>query len=210
MTTIGHHTPRTPTEKAVPFGMDVDSIRRSFIRNLFCHRAKFLEVALPNDNYLALAYTVRDRLLQRWINSARTYFERASRTVAYLSAEFLIGPQLGKNLVNLGILDATGRHWTSSAFPSTLCWNRRRSRAWATGVSAAWRPATWIRWLRSRSRPSATGSVTSSASSTRRSTTAGKSRFSTAGCVWAIRGRSPIPRSPSWSRWAAVPRGTRT
>ena len=87
--------------------MDVESIRRNFIRNLFCHRAKFPEVALPNDNYLALAYTVRDRIMQKWICSARTYFEKASRTVAYLSAEFLIGPQLGQNLVNLGILEAT-------------------------------------------------------------------------------------------------------
>jgi starch phosphorylase len=99
--------PRTPSETDVQFGMDVESIHRNFIRNLFCHRAKFPAVALPNDNYLALAYTVRDRILQRWINSARTYFENASRTVAYLSAEFLIGPQLGQNLVNLGILEAT-------------------------------------------------------------------------------------------------------
>ncbi len=87
--------------------MDVESIRRTFIRNLFCHRAKFAEVALPNDNYLALAYTVRDRIMQKWICSARTYFEQASRTVAYLSAEFLIGPQLGQNLLSLGISGAT-------------------------------------------------------------------------------------------------------
>ena len=106
MTTTHGHT-RTHPEKDVQFGMDVESIRRNFVRNLFCHRAKFAEVALPNDNYLALAYTVRDRILQRWISSARTYFEKASRTVAYLSAEFLIGPQLGQNLVNLGIMEAT-------------------------------------------------------------------------------------------------------
>ena len=87
--------------------MDVESIHRNFIRNLFCHRAKFPAVALPNDNYLALAYTVRDRIMQKWICSARTYFEKASRTVAYLSAEFLIGPQLGQNLLSLGILEAT-------------------------------------------------------------------------------------------------------
>jgi starch phosphorylase len=102
-----HHRPTAaPLDNEIQFGMDVESIRRNFIRNLFCHRAKFPQVATLNDNYLALAYTVRDRLLQRWIHSARTYYDTAARTVAYLSAEFLIGPQLGQNLVNLGILNA--------------------------------------------------------------------------------------------------------
>jgi starch phosphorylase len=107
MTPQSPRQPATPSEKDLQFGMDVESIRRTFIRNLFCHRGKFPEVALPNDNYLALAYTVRDRIMQKWICSARTYFENASRTVAYLSAEFLIGPQLGQNLLSLGILEAT-------------------------------------------------------------------------------------------------------
>jgi starch phosphorylase len=107
MTPQSPRQPATPSEKDLQFGMDVESIRRTFIRNLFCHRGKFPEVALPNDNYLALAYTVRDRIMQKWICSARTYFEKASRTVAYLSAEFLIGPQLGQNLLSLGILEAT-------------------------------------------------------------------------------------------------------
>ena len=107
MTPKSPHPFSTPAEKDLQFGMDVESIRRTFIRNLFCHRGKFPEVALPNDNYLALAYTVRDRIMQKWICSARTYFEKASRTVAYLSAEFLIGPQLGQNLLSLGILEAT-------------------------------------------------------------------------------------------------------
>jgi len=49
----------------------------------------------------------------------RTYFEKASRTVAYLSAEFLSSPT-GQNLVNLGIMGPPGRPWTSSAFHSTL------------------------------------------------------------------------------------------
>ena len=59
----------------------------------------------PKRWYLALAYTVRDRMLLRWVASAQTYKSEQARTVCYLSAEFLIGPHLGINLINLEIWD---------------------------------------------------------------------------------------------------------
>jgi starch phosphorylase len=83
------------------------SIRRDIEAKLFCMVGKFPEVATRNNYYLAVAYAVRDRLLYHWVRTAKTYFEKASRTAVYLSAEFLIGPQLGRNLVSLGIYDAT-------------------------------------------------------------------------------------------------------
>ncbi len=81
----------------------VKALKRDILEKLFCNQGKFPQVATRNDFYLALAYAVRDRLLHRWIRTAHTYFEKESRTVAYLSAEYLLGPQLGNNLVNLGI-----------------------------------------------------------------------------------------------------------
>ncbi len=84
-------------------GLGVGSIRQSFLENLFYLMGRFPEVATPHDLYMALAYTVRDRLLLRWVNSSATYLQTRARTVCYLSAEFMLGPQLGVNLVNLGI-----------------------------------------------------------------------------------------------------------
>ncbi|MBK1647556.1 glycogen/starch/alpha-glucan phosphorylase [Rhabdochromatium marinum] len=87
-------------------GLSKDTLVQAFGDNLFYVQGRFREVATPYDLFLAAAYTVRDRMLERWIKSARTYKERNSRTVAYLSAEFLIGPQLGLNMVKLGITEA--------------------------------------------------------------------------------------------------------
>ncbi|HTT36385.1 MAG TPA: glycogen/starch/alpha-glucan phosphorylase [Burkholderiales bacterium] len=80
-----------------------EALKRAFLDKLFYMQGKFPALATKRDYYLALAYLVRDRLLQRWVSTAEAYTMQRSRTVAYLSAEFLIGPQLGNNLVNLGI-----------------------------------------------------------------------------------------------------------
>jgi glycogen phosphorylase len=93
-------------------GLSVDDLKRSFVDNLFYVLGKFPALATQNDYYQALAATVRDRLLQRWINSAATYTTNGSRTVCYLSAEFLMGPHLGNNLINLGIYDQTKQAMT--------------------------------------------------------------------------------------------------
>jgi starch phosphorylase len=105
---MNHQVPPTSrvswTDAIIP--TDAESIRRDFLEKMFCEQAKFAAVATRNDHFLALSYVVRDRLLARWIKSARTFFERESRTVAYLSAEYLLGPQLGNNLLALGMTDS--------------------------------------------------------------------------------------------------------
>ena len=86
-------------------GLDVETLRRAFADNLFYIQGKFPEIASNNDFYLALAYTVRDRLMNRWLHSTRTFLQSDARVVCYLSAEFLLGPHLENNLINLGILE---------------------------------------------------------------------------------------------------------
>jgi starch phosphorylase len=86
-------------------GVTVADLKQGFVNNLCYVQAKFPAVATRNDHYMALAYTIRDRLLHRWVHTAQAYFDRASRSVCYLSAEYLLGPHLGNNIVNLGIVD---------------------------------------------------------------------------------------------------------
>jgi starch phosphorylase len=82
-----------------------EAIKQAFLDNLFCVQGKTPALATRHDYYMALAYTVRDWMMHRWTSTAETYTSQGSRTVAYLSAEFLIGPQLGNNLLSLGMLE---------------------------------------------------------------------------------------------------------
>ncbi|AFZ44999.1 glycogen/starch/alpha-glucan phosphorylase [Halothece sp. PCC 7418] len=95
-------------------GLSIPTLRRALADNLFYLQGKFPRIATPNDYYMALAYTVRDRLLQRWLSTIRTYLEQNVKVVSYLSAEFLLGPHLENNLINLGIYEQVQQAVTES------------------------------------------------------------------------------------------------
>ncbi|MEM5297697.1 glycogen/starch/alpha-glucan phosphorylase [Burkholderia sp. JPY481] len=84
-------------------GLDVDALRHGVVENVICLQGRHPALATAHDWYMALAHTVRDRMLGRWAATVEGYTARELRVACYLSAEFLIGPQLGNNLVNLGI-----------------------------------------------------------------------------------------------------------
>ncbi|MGF1524339.1 MAG: glycogen/starch/alpha-glucan phosphorylase [Leptolyngbyaceae cyanobacterium] len=84
-------------------GLSIETLRRAIADNLYYVQGRLPAKATRNDFYLALAYTVRDRLMPRWLQSNRLYEAPDTRVVCYLSAEFLLGPHLENNLINLGI-----------------------------------------------------------------------------------------------------------
>lgn len=96
-----------PVREHTRTGLSKAALMQAYIDNLFYIQGRFREVATPHDRYMAAAFTARDRLLERWLKSAQVFKTAHARTVCYLSAEFLLGPHLLNNLVNLGITRAS-------------------------------------------------------------------------------------------------------
>ncbi len=88
-----------------PAGRSGSSLVESMRRHLFSSQAKSPSLATAHDHYLCLSLAVRDHLLHSWVDTAEAYTREHVRTAVYLSAEFLLGPHLENNLVNLGIRD---------------------------------------------------------------------------------------------------------
>ncbi|KGG14628.1 MULTISPECIES: glycogen/starch/alpha-glucan phosphorylase [unclassified Prochlorococcus] len=84
-------------------GIDADAVFDGMTEHLFFTLGKLATTASLRDLYMALSYAVRDRLMTRYLASQEAIRANPQKTVAYLSAEFLIGPQLNNNLLNLGI-----------------------------------------------------------------------------------------------------------
>jgi len=93
------------SQKSLRTAPGADALAQSFLDNLLFVQGRSRERATVNDLYMALAHTVRDRLVERWISTVSNYQAQDVRVVCYLSAEFLTGPHLANNLINLGIFD---------------------------------------------------------------------------------------------------------
>jgi starch phosphorylase len=99
---------KTPPQPAViteddRTGTSVETLKRAILDNLDYIVAKLPRTATDIDYFTAVAYTVRDRILARWIETLESYSRKELRVVCYLSAEFLMGPYLANNILNLGL-----------------------------------------------------------------------------------------------------------
>ena len=84
-------------------GLEAGDVFDGMTEHLFFTLGKLAPTASRHDLYMALSYAVRDRLMTRYLAGIEALRKTPTRVVAYLSAEFLIGPQLGNNLLMLGI-----------------------------------------------------------------------------------------------------------
>jgi starch phosphorylase len=99
-----------PDEKRRENAFDKDGVNvASFLREVAAHLtyslAKDRYSSTPHDRFLALAYALRDRIMDRWIQTQQAYHRANVKRVYYLSMEFLLGRSLLNNLVNMGMDD---------------------------------------------------------------------------------------------------------
>jgi starch phosphorylase len=85
-----------------PGGLDADAIVKAFALRMMYSIARDQYNATDLDGFQALAYAVRDRVMERWFATQDAYYRTDAKRVYYLSLEFLLGRLLTSNVINLG------------------------------------------------------------------------------------------------------------
>lgn len=81
---------------------DKETLKRSIIDNVKNQYRKTIDEATPQQVYQAVAYAVKDIIIDEWISTHKEYDKTDAKKVYYLSMEFLMGRALGNNIINLG------------------------------------------------------------------------------------------------------------
>lgn len=146
---------------------------RDNVRNLF---RKTLKEATQQQLFQAVAYAVKDVIIDNWMATQQVMDEEDPKILYYMSMEFLMGRALGNNLINLTAYKEVKEALSEMGFDLNVIEDQEPDAALGNGASAVSPPASLIRSRRSVIRRTAAASVTAMACSVRRSRTATRSR----------------------------------
>ena len=90
-------------------GTTVKELKKNILHHVMSFQGRDPARAGKSDIYKALAYTLRDIMVEKWITTQKSYYEKEKKRVYYLSLEFLIGRSLSNAIVNLGITEQVGQ-----------------------------------------------------------------------------------------------------
>jgi starch phosphorylase len=85
------------------FSNETEELQKNFKFHLLSDFAKELDNATKLDIYDSFVYTVRDKLIKKWIKTKKDYLIKNAKNVCYMSMEFLMGRALVNSLLNLGM-----------------------------------------------------------------------------------------------------------
>ncbi|HMM39402.1 MAG TPA: glycogen/starch/alpha-glucan phosphorylase [Desulfovibrio sp.] len=94
---------RTPSSEKAVGGKQAAPLKADIERHILSFLGNDAALASKHDYFKALAYTVRERMAERWIKTQRAYYLRGAKRVYYLSLEFLPGRSLWNNILCLGL-----------------------------------------------------------------------------------------------------------
>ena len=176
------------------FEATAPSMKQSILYHLRFSLAHDPVTATKRDWWLATSKAVHERIIDRMIDTQAVHHDKEREAGLLPVARVPHGPALFQQPLQCRPLQAD-RGSARRAWPFHPRPPRRGSTTWAsaTAASVVSRPASSIRSRRSITRPSATASITSSASSGRSSKTATRLNIPTTGCATARRGKIVRP-----------------
>lgn len=80
---------------------DKELLKRSIEYNVRTLYRKTMEEATPQQIFQAVAYSLKDQIIDNWMETQKAYEKEDPKMVYYMSMEFLMGRALGNNLINL-------------------------------------------------------------------------------------------------------------
>ena len=187
---------QTEVQTPTGFAFDKELFKRSVLYNIKTLYRKTLEEASPQQLFQAVAYAIKDAVVDNWLETQKQFDKQDPKTVYYMSMEFLMGRALGNNIINLKAYEPVSQALEELGVDLNVVEDQEPDAALGNGGLGRL-AACFLDSLATRDmRHTDAGSVINTVCSNRRSVTVIRSKFPITGLRTAILLNYVVPNMP--------------